>query len=175
MKIIGLIGYSGSGKTYLITNAIRKLKKEYNLDSTVFKYIHEHEVDKKGKDTYKYIESGAQFSITRNAYNETAIILKKEISNDNLISWIKRAPLKTDILFFEGFRDLDIPMILCLREEKDLEKQMNNNIRAISGKIIANNKQKAISGYPLINIEKEKNEVYILKNIFQLEYPKAKK
>jgi len=165
LKIIGLIGYSGSGKTYLITNAIRKLKEEYNLDSTVFKYIHEHEVDKMGKDTYKYIESGAHFSITRNAYNETAIILKKEISNDNLINWIKEAPLKTDIIFFEGFRNLSVPMILCLKEEKNLEKQMNDNVRAISGKITIHSKQKKISGYPLINIEKDFEQFV---NIFQI-------
>jgi len=51
MKIISVIGYSGSGKTYLIEKIIRKLKVELNLEVSVIKYIHEHRVDEKGKDS----------------------------------------------------------------------------------------------------------------------------
>lgn len=58
MKIISLIGFSGSGKTTFITNAIRFFKKKLNYDVAVIKYIHEHRVDK---------EKRTQTSITKQA------------------------------------------------------------------------------------------------------------
>ncbi|GAH53371.1 unnamed protein product, partial [marine sediment metagenome] len=57
MKIISVIGYSGSGKTYIIEKIIRKLKFELDIEVDVIKYIHEHRVDEKGKDSFRFSES----------------------------------------------------------------------------------------------------------------------
>ncbi|MEJ2279915.1 MAG: molybdopterin-guanine dinucleotide biosynthesis protein B [Candidatus Lokiarchaeota archaeon] len=167
MKIIGLIGFSGSGKTHFLTEAIKKLK-NYGLDTSVIKNIHEHQIDKEGKDTYKYIQSGAQLSVTKNLYNETTIFLKKELSIEGLINWIKKAPFKTDIIFFEGFRDLEIPTILCIKDENNIKSQLNTNVRALSGKIIINKEEKELMGYKLINIDKNFEEFVKLFNINEL-------
>ena len=66
IKIISVVGYSGTGKTQLILNAISLFKENLNYKVAVIKNIHEHEIDKKGKDSYKYAEEGATFSITKN-------------------------------------------------------------------------------------------------------------
>lgn len=155
MKKISVIGFSGSGKTHTIIKAIKKLKEELDLDSIVIKYIHEHQINRKGKDTYKYLQSGAQFSITKNVNNETTIFLSKELLFGDLIDWIEKAPFKSDLIFFEGFRDLDVPTLLCLKKENNLKDQLNENVRAISGMIATNHTKRELLGYPMLNIERD--------------------
>ncbi|TFF97697.1 MAG: hypothetical protein EU547_03595 [Promethearchaeota archaeon] len=136
--LINVIGHSGSGKTYLIRYAIKKLKDDLNYDSAVFKYIHEHKIDKEGSDSYLYGKAGANYSITKNSYDETVIFLKKEVSIKELSKWIQMGPFKVDIIFTEGFRSLNTPTILCLENFDSMKDQLNKNVEMISG-LICNN------------------------------------
>jgi len=156
--LINVIGKSGSGKTYLIRNAIKKLKETLGFDSAVFKYIHEHQIDKENSDSYLYGKAGANYSITKNTYDETVIFLKKKISIKELSSWIQKGPFNIDIIFTEGFRNLDAPTILCIKAGDTLEEQINEKVRMISG-LICNNPTK-LKNYdnidlPVIDIEKD--------------------
>ena len=135
MKIISVIGTSGSGKTYLIEKIIRKLKFELNLEVGVIKYIHEHRIDEKGKDSFRFSESGAVFSIIKNKFDESAIFLKKEINLDELIIWLNTSPFQLDVIFFESFRNLPYPTILCIEELSQIRAQLNENVKMISGLI----------------------------------------
>ncbi|MFX0077247.1 MAG: molybdopterin-guanine dinucleotide biosynthesis protein B [Candidatus Hermodarchaeota archaeon] len=159
MKIISVIGYSSSGKTYLIEKLIRKLKLELNLEVVVIKYIHEHQIDEEGKDSFKFSKSGAIFSIIQNKLGETAIFLKKEINHEDLISWLNKNPFKLDVIFFESFRNTSYPTILCVDDLKHIEAQLNENVKMISGLITINNdayyKDVAL---PIINVEKNFRE-----------------
>jgi molybdopterin-guanine dinucleotide biosynthesis protein B len=132
MKIINFIGYSGSGKTTLILTLIEYLKEVYNMDTAVIKNIHEHRIDKDGSDTYLYSESGANYSIAKNIYEETTIFVKKILSIEELIRWIQLGPYKADIIFTEGFRDLEVPTILCIKGVQEIEEQLNENVKIIS-------------------------------------------
>jgi molybdopterin-guanine dinucleotide biosynthesis protein B len=60
MKILGISGWSGCGKTTLIVSLIPRLKAQ-GLTVSTFKHAH-HEVDldTPGKDTYRYREAGAR-------------------------------------------------------------------------------------------------------------------
>jgi len=138
MKIINIIGYSSSGKTFLIENVIKKLKFELNLEVGVIKYIHEHRIDEEGKDSFRFSEAGAVFSIIKNRFNESAIFLKKEINLDALIIWLDNSPFKLDVIFFESFRNLPYPTILCVEEFKDVKEQLSENVKMISGLITKN-------------------------------------
>jgi len=159
MKIISVIGYSGSGKTYFIEKIIRKLKFELDLEVGVIKYIHEHRVDEKGKDSFRFSESGAVFSIIKNKFDEIAIFLKKEINLDALITWLDKSPFKMEIIFFESFRNLPYPTVLCVKEFKDIKEQLSENVIMISGLItkseFAQNEELDI---PVIDIDKDFKE-----------------
>ncbi|GAH10484.1 unnamed protein product, partial [marine sediment metagenome] len=85
-----LLGTSGAGKTHFITNVIKLLKKRLNYETAVIKNIHEHEIDEEGKDSYKYSEAGAVYSITRNVYSENTIFLKKSIEIEKLMDWLEQ-------------------------------------------------------------------------------------
>ena len=133
MKIINIIGYSGSGKTHLIEYFIKKLKNEFNFEVSVVKNIHEHRIDEEGKDSFKFSEAGALFSVIKNKFNQNAIYLNKKISIDALINWLNKSPYKVDLIIIEGFRNVAYPTILCVKELKDIETQLNRNVKVISG------------------------------------------
>ncbi|TXT62590.1 MAG: Molybdopterin-guanine dinucleotide biosynthesis adapter protein [Promethearchaeota archaeon] len=155
MNIINLIGYSGSGKTYLIKNAIGRLKNELEMDSAVIKNIHEHQIDKKGKDSFIYTQTGANYAITKNIYDETTIFTKKPIKIETLIKWLEKGPFNIDVVFIEGFRDVEKPTILCLEDIDNFQEQYNRNVVMISGIFTSKSDLKELENIPVINIEKE--------------------
>jgi len=154
MKIINVIGFSGTGKTHLITRAIQRFKNEFDMESAVIKNIHEHQIDKEGKDSYIYTKEGANYAITKNIYDETTIFLKKEVSIIELIEWLKKGPFKIDIIFTEGFRDLNVPTILCLKKWEEIDEQELKNVKMISGIISLESERKSINEIPIVNVNK---------------------
>ncbi|MFX1275442.1 MAG: molybdopterin-guanine dinucleotide biosynthesis protein B [Promethearchaeota archaeon] len=159
MKIIHLIGNSGSGKTHLITNMVKLLKEKLNFNVAVIKNIHEHEVDKPGKDSYKYSEAGAVFSITRNVNNENTIFLKRDIKITQLIEWLTRSPYKIDVIFIEGFKKLNYPSILCISDMEEIKAQIDDSVKVISGIICKKNtSKKQYINIPILDIVKNFSE-----------------
>ena len=138
MKVISVIGYSGSGKTHLIKFIIEKFKTEFNLEVSVVKNIHEHRIDEEGKDSFKFSEAGAVFSVIKNKFNQNAIYLNKKINLDALINWLNKSPYKVDLIIIEGFRNVSYPTILCVKELQDIDEQLNKNVKLISGLITLN-------------------------------------
>ncbi|GAJ00226.1 unnamed protein product [marine sediment metagenome] len=154
MIINSIIGYSGSGKTYFIQKAIRRLKTELNFEVVVIKNIHQHQIDEEGKDSYIFTEAGAVLSIIKNKLNENAIFFKKKINIEELIRWIIKGPFKVEIIFTEGFRNLAYPTILCVKELSEIKPQLNENIKAISGLITTSKlSQKSEIKLPIVDAE----------------------
>jgi len=60
MKVIGFIGYSNTGKTTLIEKLIPLLMARGLTVSTVKNAHHGFDMDRPGKDSYRYREAGAQ-------------------------------------------------------------------------------------------------------------------
>ena len=111
MKIIGLYGWSGSGKTHLTCRLIKYFVKKKIVVST-FKHTHHNiEVDKKGKDSYLHGHSGAR-EVMLGGENNWALIHKgkknKKFKFDDLI---KKFSKENDLLIVEGYKKLKIPKI----------------------------------------------------------------
>lgn len=156
LKIIGLIGQSGSGKTKFIIDSIELLSRTLKYHTIVIKNIHDHHIDKEGKDSFKFIKAGANYAITKNIYNETTIFTKKEFKLCQLIDWISKGPIKIDLVFIEGFRNLDYPTILCVKELYEIESQLTMNVKMISG-LICRKKDIVTTNLkiPIIDIKRE--------------------
>jgi molybdopterin-guanine dinucleotide biosynthesis protein B len=154
MKIISLIGYSGSGKTFFITKTIKKLKSELDLRIVVIKNVHTHKVDTNGKDSFEFSNAGADFSIIKNKYNQIAIFFKKELNINEILDWVSKLSNSIDIAFIEGIRGLNYPGILCVENWKDIEPQLNPYIKMISGLISKKSgEKKMFKNLPIVNIE----------------------
>jgi len=152
--IISVIGQSGTGKTRLIAHAIKLLKLYLNYEVAIIKNIHEHHIDEEGKDSYVFSEAGATYSITKNIYNETVIFSKKELTIEIIIEWLLKGPFKIDLVLTEGFRSLEAPTIICLKELKELKPQYNENIMMISGLICSKKAEESNEfNLPIIDIE----------------------
>ncbi|MFX1444675.1 MAG: molybdopterin-guanine dinucleotide biosynthesis protein B [Promethearchaeota archaeon] len=155
-KVIGLVGYSGSGKTYLIETAIKLLKKHFNFQIAVIKNIHEHQIDEEGKDTFKYLKAGGNYAITKNVYNETTIFIRKYVDLPHIMDWISKGPFQLDLIFIEGFRNLDYPTILCVNKLEDIESQLTIHVKMISG-LICKEKIEFLDNFdaPIVDIEED--------------------
>jgi hypothetical protein len=58
-------------------------------------------------------------------------------------------------LITEGFRNLNHPTLLCVKRIEDIEPQLNDNIKMISGLICSDEKHYEISSdLPILDIEK---------------------
>lgn len=123
----------------------------------MFKNVKHHPIDKKGKDSYKFNEAGASYSVIQNINNETAIFVKNiELKLELLLNWVKNGPYKIDIIFTEGFRNFNNPTVLCVSELNKIEEQLTKNVKMISGIIcLGDLNKKEISNLPIIDIESE--------------------
>jgi molybdopterin-guanine dinucleotide biosynthesis protein B len=126
--VIAVVGSKSSGKTTTIEALTRELtKKGYKI--AIVKHIPEPDftIDTKGKDTWRFAQSGAK-TIISIASNEIATIEKA-----------KNFPLKEimqrckghDIVFLEGFRKIvgkkkNIPKIVVVKSAKEVLEAAKN-------------------------------------------------
>ncbi|MFW9865695.1 MAG: molybdopterin-guanine dinucleotide biosynthesis protein B [Candidatus Thorarchaeota archaeon] len=155
IKIIDVIGYSGSGKTYFISTAIKYLKKELNLNISVIKNVKHHRIDDQGKDSYNFTKAGASYSIIKNEDNEAAIFVNINNLNFNrIIEWLQKGPYELDLVFTEGFRNFKHPTILCVNKLEEIKPQLNKYVKMVSGMICQNQiDSDNFTELPIVNIE----------------------
>lgn len=108
-SIIGFYGESNTGKTTLIVKIINRLSKDgFNVASVKIsnKKI---SIDSECKDTWKHAEAGSKL-VVFSSENETDFLLKRKISNNEIVDNIKRLG-NYDIILVEGANDENIPKI----------------------------------------------------------------
>jgi molybdopterin-guanine dinucleotide biosynthesis protein B len=103
MKIIGLAGWSGAGKTTLITKLIPALNARGLSVSTV-KHAHHHfDVDKPGKDSFVHRESGAR-EVLISSSNRWALMHELRGAPEAGLDDLLRRLSPVDLILVEGFK-----------------------------------------------------------------------
>jgi molybdopterin-guanine dinucleotide biosynthesis protein B len=105
LKVIAVVGSKSSGKTTTIEILTKELvKRGYKIAAV--KHIPEKDftIDMKGKDTWRFAQSGAT-KIISVAPNEVATIEKTKQENFSLKEILKKCRTY-DLVFLEGFRKL---------------------------------------------------------------------
>lgn len=106
IPVIGFAAYSGTGKTTLIEKLVRKLK-ENGLRTAVVKHDgHCFEIDREGKDSWRYTQAGADISIISSA-EKTALIERRELSFEQVLSLVH----DVDLIIVEGYKNGDFSQI----------------------------------------------------------------
>jgi molybdopterin-guanine dinucleotide biosynthesis protein len=106
--------------------------------------------------------------VIQNIDKETAIFMKrKEERFEELLNWFNNGPIKSDITFTEGFRNLNNPTVLCISEIDEIGNQLTENVKMISGVICSKTiPKKEVNDIPIIDIKVQFQEFLKLFNIF---------
>lgn len=102
MKIVNFVGYSGSGKTTLIEKIIALLASRGLKVSAVKNAHHNVDIDKPGKDSYRFREAGATQVIVHT--DERWAMLTETPKDKPTLSDLIRHLDPADIVIVEGFR-----------------------------------------------------------------------
>ncbi len=137
MKIIGLAGWSGSGKTTVLTRVLPELIARGLRVSTLKHAHHRFDIDKPGKDSWQHREAGAQEVLIASA-NRWALMHElrgeAELSLADLLS--KLSPV--DLVLIEGFKASPHPKIEIHRAAngKPFLYPHDQDIRAIAADVL---------------------------------------
>ena len=161
-KIIKFIGFSGSGKTTLIEKIVKKLSDEGVSVATIKHDVHGLEIDKEGKDSYRYSKAGAKVSVVSSP-DMTVYKVHKKLTLDVILSKIDSA----DIILVEGYSNEEGYPCICVAR-KETGKGIKGNLEKIS--TVAsdyNSEELANIGYegPAININDVEKVIDFLKSI----------
>jgi molybdopterin-guanine dinucleotide biosynthesis protein B len=109
MKIFSIAGWSGSGKTILITRLIESFKAKKQRVIAIKKTHRDYTLQPAAKDTAKFLHAGAD-EVYLLARNE---LLRMTVLNDaqDLLAGLKDSLQENDIVLMEGFYREDIPVI----------------------------------------------------------------
>jgi len=114
MRVIGLVGWSGAGKTTLIARLIPELARRGLSVSTIKHAHHGFDLDHPGKDSYRHREAGAHEVLIA---SPSRIALMRELgaapemSVGELLAML--APV--DLVLIEGFKQDSVPKIEVFR------------------------------------------------------------
>ena len=120
MRIFGIIGWSGSGKTTVITKLIPEITARGYKVSTIKHTHHAFDVDKPGKDSYSHRLAGATEVLVGSAKKWALIHEKKKDNEEDNINTLVSRMEKVDLVLVEGFKNRNHSKMEIFR--KDLKK-----------------------------------------------------
>lgn len=110
MKVIGLVGWSGAGKTTLITKLIPEFAARGVSVSTI-KHAHHHfDIDRPGKDSYLHREAGAEEVLITSA-NRWVLMHELRGAPEPPLGDLLRHLAPVDLVLVEGFKQSTLAKI----------------------------------------------------------------
>ncbi len=122
--VLGFAGWSGTGKTTLLSRVIPLLRDE-GLRLGLIKHAHhEVEVDQPGKDSYRLRKAGAE-QVLLSTSRRWALMTERRDPNEPLLAEeLARLDQQVlDLVLVEGFRDQRFPKIELLRSSGREDRQ----------------------------------------------------
>jgi molybdopterin-guanine dinucleotide biosynthesis adapter protein len=114
MRVIGLAGWSGAGKTSLITKVIPVLKGRGLTVATVKHAHHEFDLDRPGKDSWLHREAGAS-EVAVVSSRRWALIHELRDEPEPPLADILAKLSPVDLVIIEGFKRLAHPKLEIYR------------------------------------------------------------
>ena len=118
MKIVGIVGWKNSGKTFFVSKIIKNLKiKNYRVASIKHAH-HEFDIDHKDTDSYIHREAGSSqviISSSKRWVKITELNNSKEQTLNDLLNQLS----ETDIVIVEGFKNDNHPKIEIIKKGDD--------------------------------------------------------
>lgn len=148
MKVVSVAGFHHTGKTTVVVNLIKELRKRgYSVSSIKDIHSEKFTMEKIGSNSWKHWDASQNVVIAR-GLTETYQIWHEHLSLPQMLS-----QLETDWVVVEGMRSEVLPRIICAEDEGQLEELLDGTVFAISGKF-GNNSDKYKS-FPVFDAAKD--------------------
>ncbi|AQS06595.1 molybdopterin-guanine dinucleotide biosynthesis protein B [Clostridium beijerinckii] len=117
LKVISIVATkSGTGKTTLI-EALIPILKEKNYNIGVLKHdAHKFEIDKEGKDSYRFVKAGADRMVIS---SKEKIAMIEKLKEEKDLEEILELFIGMDLVIIEGYKNNGYPKIEVHRKEVD--------------------------------------------------------
>ena len=114
-QIVALIGKPDSGKTTLLEKLIPELNRRGYQIGTVKHHVHQFEMDREGKDTWRHKQAGAK---TVALSSPTGLGIIRDVDHDHGIEeLLDRYYYDVDLIIAEGYKSTSLPKIEIFRSE----------------------------------------------------------
>ncbi|MDW3204676.1 MAG: molybdopterin-guanine dinucleotide biosynthesis protein B [Alphaproteobacteria bacterium] len=133
MRVLGIAGFSGAGKTTLVTRLIPALVARGLSVSTVKHAHHAFDVDTPGKDSYEHRKAGASEVLVSSDQRWVLMHEHRGADEPGLDDLLKKlAPV--DLVLVEGWKFGDHPKLEVFRSSvgKPMLAQQDRNVIAIA-------------------------------------------
>ena len=130
MKLIGIVGWKNSGKTYFAQKIIESLVKlKFNVASVKHAH-HEFEIDHSGTDSFLHRKAGSNQVIISSSKRWAKITELQDSQEKNLNELIRELN-NPDIVIIEGFKNDEHPKIEIINSALGTNKLMFNTIKNV--------------------------------------------
>ncbi len=122
-QIIALVGKPDSGKTTLLEKLIPELNRRGYRIGTVKHHVHQFEMDRQGKDTWRHKQAGA---VTVALSSPTGLGVIRDVDHDHAIEeLLDRYYYDVDLVIAEGYKSTGLPKIELFRRAAHQEPLPN--------------------------------------------------
>lgn len=111
IPVYSVVAFSGTGKTTMIEKLVRELKLRGLRIAVVKHDAHEFEIDREGKDSWRFGKAGADVVAVASA-TKAAIMENRPVPFDEVITRITNV----DLIITEGYKTGPFPKIALRRE-----------------------------------------------------------
>lgn len=136
MRVIGLAGWSGAGKTTLVAKLIPELNRRGLLVSTVKHAHHAFDIDRPGKDSFEHRRAGASEVLVASA-RRWALVRELRGEDEPSLADLLRRLSPADLVIVEGFKAEPYPKIEVFRAANGKPPLFGQvpNVRAIASDV----------------------------------------
>lgn len=145
MKILCVVGIRASGKTTIVeelTKELRRRGKRVGTVKTVF--CPSFSIDNPTSNTARHARAGAEI-VTAKARNETAVLYQRPLTNAEILAHY----VDMDYVLLEGDYRAPVPRIVAAHQAQDARERINEWTIAVSGRL-ANSAQE-LDGLPVVS------------------------
>jgi len=109
IPILSFVGRSGTGKTTVIERLIPQLKACGIRVATIKHHLHDFDMDREGKDSYRHKKAGAKLAMI---VSPGKVALVEDVDGElGLVELISRHVHDVDLVITEGYKTEDVPRI----------------------------------------------------------------
>jgi molybdopterin-guanine dinucleotide biosynthesis protein B len=109
IPILSFVGRSGTGKTTVIERLIPQLKVRGIRVATIKHHLHDFDIDREGKDSYRHKKAGAKLAMV---VSPGKVALVEDVDRElGLVELISRHVHDVDLVITEGYKTEDVPRI----------------------------------------------------------------